>query len=339
MNRHAILGLSVTACAVAAAAALLIPEAGSRLSPFGDSSPPVAPGSAGDAPSIQPAAGIPGGSAAALPAGRAGTFASRPPVAPEQRAAALRVISALAGGATQPGCEASETDLLALATSTPMDSPLWTWAVTRMQDCLRAPTPYRKNSPLLSRMKDLFPDHPRVQQLSGLQSYDQGRIADAAKELEEALGDEGTFESWQTLADSKLTLARQAERAGKLPERDAALAAARDAMERALKLAPPALKPYALHTMARVELEQGHPAEAMQWADQALRAVQDGSGTYQAYMAAEMHVFAGQIYYRSGLRDSGLAYMDQGIALAGSDRQRAELQELRDRFLALYPPG
>lgn len=262
--------------------------------------------------------------------------ATRAPLMAELRVKALRVADALARGPTEAGCRASEADILGLAANAPMSSRLWDWALNRARDCLRAPTPYRADSPLLPKLSELFPGHPRVRELSGLQAYDEGRPADAAAELEEALEETGSFESWQTLADAKLAVARNA---GSAQERAAALASAEEAMRRALEMAPAPLKPYALHTMARVQLEQGRAAEAVQWANRALESVSDGSGAYPAFTAAEMHLFAGQIFYRAGQRDTGIAYMDQGVSMAPSAKQRGELQRLRERFLQQYPPG
>lgn len=334
MNRWLFVGLSVMGCALAGAAFLLLPEAQPKLSPAGDRTSAQAPAPSFTARESAPEA-IP--ATPVLPATVAtNSPAGRPIVTPEQRNAALGVVAALGRGPTADGCQQSEAALLSLATETAIDSPLWDWTLKRMQDCLRAPTPYRTKSPLLAKLQDLFPGHPRVLELTGLQSYDEGRPADAAAELEQALGDTGTFESWQTLADAKLAVARDAASS---EDRAAALASAEDAIQRALPLASDALRPYALHTMARVQLEQGNAAAAIEWANRALQAVGEGSGVYQAYMAAEMNLFAGQIYYRAGQRDTGRAYMDQGLAMASSDRQRSELRQLRDRFLELYPPG
>lgn len=341
MNHKLLLGLGVTVCAVGA---------GAYVSLTG--SPGAKPSLTGDSPAPEARAFLESTDSSAGPRVAAGALSQPPvpntssagpsapaahaPATPAQRNAALRVVEALMRGPTEAGCRASEDPLLNLAMDTDVDSPLWNWSLARMRDCLRAPTAYRAKSPLLAKLQDLFPDHPRVRELAGLQSYDQGRVADAAAELEEALAETGSFESWQTLADAKLSVAREA---GSPEERAAALAAAEDAMRRALPLATPALRPYALHTMARVQLEQGNAPAAIEWADRALEAVRDGSGTYQAYMAAEMNLFAGQIYYRAGQQETGLAYMDQGVAMAGSDRQRSELQQLRDRFLQVHARG
>lgn len=338
MKYGSIATLAVTVCAVAGASLLLLPEPAERKpSPSGDSSASSAEPSAhpadpyrvpppGSAVTPSPAEAVP-----ALPNQAPGSLASS-----GQREAALRVVAAMSRGPTEAACRAIEGEVLGLATSAPMDSPLWNWALHRARDCLRAPTPYRRDGRLLKDLAEKFPNHARVQELAGLQSYDDGRVADAAAELEEALDDQGTFESWQTLADAKLAVARDASSA---EERAAALASAEDAMRRAMELAPPAMKPYALHTMARVQLEQGRASDAVQWASRALEAVNEGSGAYQAYMAAEMHVFAGQIFYRAGQRDTGIAYMDQGVAMTGTERQRNELRLMRDRFLQRYPPG
>lgn len=333
MKQWSIAGLVVTGCALGAGWVLMDAEtAEGPLSPAGDS-PALSALPSPESPIALRAQGEAG--SAAAPVRLDGTLPppSRPVTAPEQRAAALRIVNALGRGPTEAGCAASEDALLELAARTAVDSSLWTWTMNRARDCLRAPTPFRKNSPLLAKLQELFPDHPRVQELAGLQSYDSGRPADAAAELEEALGDQGSFESWQTLADAKLTMAREAADPS---DRAAALAAAEDAMNRALKLATPALRPYALHTMARVQIELGRADQAVEWANRALEAVGDGSGVYQAYMAAEMHLFAGQIYYRAGQHDAGLAYMDQGVSMAGTEKQRGELQQLRDRFLQIY---
>jgi tetratricopeptide (TPR) repeat protein len=277
-----------------------------------------------------PAPSAPTRSAALPPAGR-----EEAPLDPEQRAQADAIASALRDGPTLAGCRAAETTLLAFARGVSPRSAAWNWAIGRARDCLRAPHEFRKDNALLKGLLESFPDDPIVRQLAGLQSYDDGRLDDAVAQLEDAVEEKGSFEAWESYADAQLSRALQMRSRGEPGWQDVLMQAEAAAM-RALELADDQSLPLALHTVARTQLEMGRAAEAIQWADQAVAALQAGSSRYQAVMTAELYVFSGQIYYRAGQRDTGMAYMDQGIASAASPQQQAELQRIRDEFLRRY---
>jgi len=276
------------------------------------------------------------------PQSRAVTLAPPPvPVAemqPALRALATGIVERLQGGPTAAACEGAQVAILGLLQQARMDSALWSWGMDRARDCLRAPTAFRAKNSLLSALIDRYPDHPRVRELSGLQQYDAGDMEAAAESLEDAAPETDTFEAWETYADAQLARARQLQAAGD-PRWQDALARAESAAMRALELADAFMRPFALHTVARTQIEMGRPAEAVQWADQAVEAVRAGGSRYQAVMTAEFYVFAGQIYYRAGQRDTGMAYMDQGIGMAPRADQQAQLRNIRDQFLQMYGGG
>jgi tetratricopeptide (TPR) repeat protein len=251
------------------------------------------------------------------------------------RALTTEVLDRLRGGPTAAACEGAQAAILGLLQQSRMDSSLWGWGMDRARDCLRAPTAFRAKNGLLSALIDRYPDHPRVRELSGLQQYDAGDMDAAAESLEDAAPETDTFEAWETYADAQLARARQLQAAGD-PRWQDALVRAENAAMRALELANAFMRPFALHTVARTQIEMGRPAEAVQWADQAVEAVRAGGSRYQAVMTAEFYVFAGQIYYRAGQRDTGMAYMDQGIGMAPRADQQAQLRNIRDEFLRMY---
>lgn len=257
------------------------------------------------------------------------------PLSPEQRGQADAIASALRDGPTLAGCRAAESTLLAFARGVSPRSAAWNWAIGRARDCLRAPHEFRKDNALLKGLLESFPDDPIVRQLAGLQSYDEGRLDDAVAQLEDAVEEKGSFEAWESYADAQLARALQMRTRGEPGWQDVLMQAEAAAM-RALEFADDQSLPLALHTVARTQLELGRPAEAIQWADQAVAALQAGGSRYQAVMTAELYVFSGQIYYRAGQRDTGMAYMDQGVASAASPQQQAELQRIRDDFLRRY---
>lgn len=96
------------------------------------------------------------------------------------------------------------------------------------------------------------------------------------------------------------------------------------------------MRPFALHMIARTQFEAGRGPAAVDWANQAVESVRATGSNYQPYMAADLYFFAGQIYYRASQRDTGLAYMEQGISMAPVARQQADLRRLRDEFLRMY---
>lgn len=241
----------------------------------------------------------------------------------------------LKGGPTAAACEAAQAGLLQWLGQTRPDSAAWNWGMNRARECLRAPTAFRAKNSLLAALIERYPDHPRVRELAGLQQYDAGDMNAAVEALEEAAEEANTFEAWETYADAQLARMRELRDRGDPAWQDA-LARAEAAAFRALELANDAMRPFAMHTIARTQIEAGRWPEAIQWADQAVQAVQAGGSDYQAYMAAELYVFAGQIYYRAGQQDTGLAYMDQGISMAARADQQADLRRIRDEFLRAY---
>lgn len=294
----------------------------------GPADTPLAPG-----PAAQPAA------MAASPTGvaprlRAGEPLPSPQLAPEYPAEVQAVHRILAQGPTLAACREAEPRLLALARGLPTASAGWDWTLSRARDCLRAPHDFRRRNGLLAGLRESFPDDPRVLALAGLERYDAGAFDEAVDLLEEA-EDQGTFEAWEAYADAQLSRAFEMREQGDPRWQDALLRAEGAAM-RALELAGDDVKPFALHTYARTQLELGRAIEAVHWADQAIAALRAGGSRYQALMAAELYVFSGQIYYRAGQRETGLAYMDQGIGMAGPPEQQADLRRIRDQFLRRY---
>lgn len=266
-----------------------------------------------------------------------------PPPRPEQlselppalRALAQSVFDQVRTGPTAPACQGAQAGLLDLLRQAPLDSRLWLWGMDRARDCLRAPTAFRARNSLLAALIEQFPDHPRVKELAGLQQYDSGDMAGAAATLADAPADTRSFEAWQSYADAQLALMRDLRTRGDPAWQDA-LARAEDAAFRALDLARDTMRPFALHMIARTQLEAGRGPAAVDWANQAVESVRATGSTYQPYMAADLYFFAGQIYYRAGQRDTGLAYMEQGISMAPVARQQADLRRLRDEFLRMY---
>ena len=299
----------------------------------------------GPAPTATPGIAPSGGSrtAAKLPdpsrpppgSGSVATGASDNP----NLATATLIHRQLQSGYSAPACAEAQTGILELIQKVPENDPLWSWVLDRAHGCLRAPGRTAQNRALLDALAKIKPDHPRIRELLGLDLYDRGKIDQAASALDEALKDEpGTFEGWVSLADARLSEARALIVAG--AEADAIrtrLLQAETAAQRALELAGPEVLPFALHTLAQVHTELGQSAEAIQWADRALEALRAGSAQYQTYMAAELHLFVGQTYYRAGQRDTGLAFMDQGIGMAPLAQQQADLRRIREEFLRRYP--
>lgn len=257
-----------------------------------------------------------------------------PHLSPEHRAEIQAVHQLLVQGPTLAACREAEPRLLALARGLATTSAGWDWTLARARDCLRAPHEFRRRNGLLAGLRESFPDDPRVLALAGLERYDAGALDEAVDLLEQA-EDAGTFEAWEAYADAQLSRAFEMRAQGDPRWQDALLRAEVAAM-RALELAGDDVKPFALHTYARTQLELGRAVEAVQWADQAIAALRAGGSRYQALMAAELYVFSGQIYYRAGQRETGLAYMDQGIGMAGPPEQQADLRRIRDQFLSRH---
>jgi tetratricopeptide (TPR) repeat protein len=321
----------------AAAAALCLVLAASAYVQDRPQAPPVAVAAH---PAAAAEARLPSGftparpSSPAVPGRGAAPAAERAaaPLDPGQRAQADSIATALRDGPTLDGCRAAESSLLAFARSVPARSSAWNWALLRARDCLRAPHDFRQHNALMKGLLESFPDDPLVRQLAGLQSYDAGRLDEAAAQLEDSLGEKGSFEAWEAYADAQLARALELRGRGD-PAWEEVMLQAEAAALRALELADGPSLPLALHTVARTQLELGRAADAIQWADQAIAALQAGGSRYQAVMTAELYVFSGQVYFRAGQRDTGLAYMDQGIATAASAQQQAELRRIRDEFL------
>lgn len=231
-------------------------------------------------------------------------------------------------------CRSVQEDLLRLLATLPESDQSWTWAMSRAERCLRAPTRDRLGRDFLEALADLKPEHPTVRRQLGLSAYEAGDVREAIHQLQPAAEALGGFETWETLADARLLLARELQRGG---DSDSALKQGRmaaQAAQMALEQASPAQLPFALHTMARAEMDLGNTVTALQWAD---RAIQSTGGvpqaSQQASMIPDLHLFVGQIYYRAGQREAGLAYMNQGIAMSQSARQSGNLERIRDQFL------
>lgn len=292
------------------------------------------PGGPSGSPSPEPASlAVPAAATAVAPppaaSGGAGITAAQR--ATYDRAAAVH--AALAGSAAD-GCRNARGGLLGLIREIPPADPLWGWAFDRAISCLRAPGTARLGPDFLEELAQLQPDHPKLREQLGKQAYDNGDAREAIAQLEQAVLENGTFEGWETLADARLALAAELQANGNAKGALALWQQAQDAALNALALASEPMRPFAMHTLARAELELGQFATALQWADQSLAAVAALDTRMQAVLAPELYLFAGQIYYRAGQRDTGLAYMEQGIGMAQSGRQVAELQRLRDQFLS-----
>ncbi|HEX4893825.1 MAG TPA: hypothetical protein VFV47_11085 [Hyphomicrobiaceae bacterium] len=238
----------------------------------------------------------------------------------------------VAGGAIS--CAEIQTDLLKVLGGAPESSPLWGWAMDRASICLRT-APTRRFSPdFLEQLAAMKPDHARVREQLGINAYEAGDMREAVYQLQPAAELTDRFVAWETLADARLALARELLRGGDAEAAGEQWTMAGQAARSALDRATPETLPVALHTLARAELEAGRAESAVAWADRALQAVAAlPHAARQGIMIAELHVFVGQIYYRAGQRDAGIAYMDQGIGMAQSSRQIADLRRIRDSFL------
>lgn len=252
-----------------------------------------------------------------------------------QRAAYDRAVGvhAVLTGSAVDGCRNARSGLLGLIREAPPADPVWGWAFDRAISCLRAPGGARLGPDFLEELAQLQPAHPKLREQLGKQAYDNGDAREAIVQLEQAVLENATFEGWETLADARLALAAELQANGNAEGAQALRQQAQDAALNALALASEPMRPFAMHTLARAELELGRFAAALQWADQSLAAVAALDTRMQAVLAPELYLFAGQIYYRAGQHDTGIAYMDQGIGMAQPGRQVAELQRLRDEFL------
>lgn len=277
-----------------------------------------------------PAMSAPVLSVAALPGLRSGGLEGQG-VLPEVYGRAQAIHAVLS--ASRDGCRGAREGLLGLLRETPRAQPVWGWAMDRAVACLRAPRDARLGPDFLEELARLYPDHPKVREQLGAQAYDNGDAREAIEQLEQAVRENGTFEAWETLADARLALAAELQANGNAEDALILWQQAQDAALNALAMATPAMRPFAMHTLARAELELGRAAPALQWADQSLAALAALDARTQTLLAPELYLFAGQIYYRAGQRDTGVAYMDQGVGMAQSARQVAELQRLRDEFL------
>ena len=301
---------------------------------------PAAPGAAPTAASAEaPASVAPGIAASVNSAGPVTTKTApvrEPPpasAAPDPHAQA--VYAQLKSGPSAAACEAAQPEILELLGGAAVDSSLWRWGMGRARECLRATTPFRAKNSLLAALIERWPDHPLVRELAGLQQYDAGDLAGAAATLEDANKEGGSFESWETYADAQLARFKQQRAAGDPAWQDT-LARAEAAARRAVELASPDTLPFAWHTLARAQLERGHADDAIASANAALEALRANNAKYQAFMTGQLYVYCGQIYWRAGQRDTGRAYMDQGVAMAPQEDQRAQLARVRDSFMAAY---
>lgn len=338
MKRATAGGAALVAVAATVAAAALLPRDGLPLrggaEPQAVAGPPRAEGT------VIPVGPAPGGAAEAATALAAGPADPQPqpqPMGPFaastsavfERARAIHAALRLA----PEGCGQAGEELLGMIREVPHTHPLWGWALDRAIACTRTPGRPRAGADLLDAIATLYPDHPKVRARLGEQAYENGDAREAIRQLEAAAETTGTFEAWETLADARLALATEMQAHGNDPAAQILRLEARDAAQRALAAAPGHLQPFAMHMLARTELELASVQSAVRWADQSLLALSEIDARLQAMLAPEIYLFAGQIYFRSGQRETGLAYMDQGISMARTPRQVAELRMIRDEFL------
>lgn len=228
-------------------------------------------------------------------------------------------------------CRAVQSDLLGLLKKAHQTDRLSEWAMNQSIACLGTSS----DADFLDALAGTRPDHPRVRERLGLRAYQDGDIREALHQLMPAAEALDRFESWETLADAHLSLAAELSVSGDRASAQEQLRLAEAAAQRALDRADATGAPFAMHTLARAALELGQIDSAIQWANRAIEALAGiPAGSRQIALIPEMHLYVGQIYFRAGQRDAGLAYMQQAIAMAQTPQQQVQLNRVRDRFLS-----
>lgn len=219
----------------------------------------------------------------------------------------------------------------------PEGDPIGAWAAGALADCYYALRKRDEKRALLDIMLAVAPQHARTLELQGNYERLAGDPEKAIEYLERALDRNKSFQNWESLAEARLTLAHQLR--GTDADRSSTLyKGARAAARSALELANPGMAPFVMQNLALVELALGNHTAATSWVEQAIAALQSvPSSNAQALLAPPLYVGAGEIYYRTGQRQVGLAYMDQGVGMAFDAGQRRMLEQQRREVLAGSP--
>lgn len=98
---------------------------------------------------------------------------------------------------------------------------------------------------------------------------------------------------------------------------------------KALENASPAMQPFLMNKIARVQIGLGRPQNALQWASQAETKFSGLDPAQQAGLAADFYLGLGRIYYGAGQQSTGIAYMDQAIAMATSPERRSQYEQMK----------
>lgn len=236
---------------------------------------------------------------------------------------AQRIAETLSAGATVRTCEAVRADIVQFARLVSKDLRLLQWGIGRAEACLPMLAGLEEQREFLESLVQAAPESGRLLELLGRQYLFLGRAEDAVTAMQASLAVKETPGTWDLLAGANLSMARTASESDArslLEEADAAL-------RRALALSGQKPDPWTLARMAEVQLAQGNQSEAIIWADRAISAIRSGAVTNAV---ASLYMKVGDIHYRAGMPETGIAYMDHAINVAPTTEQREQYRAMKD---------
>lgn len=222
--------------------------------------------------------------------------------------------------------------IVGLVRGAPEHSALWQWGIERASECISFVRDPEVKKNILRWLLAADPKNHEFLTARALNEFQFGNFDLAAKELEGALAEEDFHEGWDLLGMARLKQAREFDVAKEADKRVASLMAAKYALLRSIELGGSPANPLTMSRLAEVEFGLGDTDAALAWADKAIQGARPGGSEINTFSAATVYFNVGIVYYRAGQRETGIAYMDQGINLT-SDGERGFLLSLREQVI------
>lgn len=249
-------------------------------------------------------------------------------------ARARRVYLLLRDGLNQQSCSGEvQADLDGLLDEAKADPETWAWALENAAKCAEVLQQPDRVAKMLTEGVRTQPENFRVWELMGERNLAAGAPDEAISTLQQALKLKETYQARELLGEAHLMLAARFDAEGSKERASDAYQAAAASVEKALATATPAMRPFLMVKMARVQLGLGQTEKASEWSRQAEESVRSLDSARQARLIPSLYLRLGSIFYNAGQRQTSLAYMDQAIGMATSDTERRQFESIKQGFV------
>lgn len=231
-------------------------------------------------------------------------------------------------------CLEVETSLFSLIVGLPENTELAKWAMDRVDGCAKT-MPYEQQKAYLERLLEVKPHHVRTLTALGMLEISRGHahMEVAIERLGEALRAANTPATAYELGLAQLAYA-QGLRDSEAKKRAWMFEGAAHSFERAIDLGADDV--WIHQAMAAAKLGLGQFDDAVAHAERALASVDQKMLSAEPGVLSDLYFDLGRILFRSGQKETGVAYMDQGIGTAAPGA-RDELLFKKELILAGAP--